>query len=239
MDLEQVMGPREAAKEIQKMAPDFLFDGENTGQFLREFPVVMEHYGISPAFTWEDDKELNEAEQRMNTNAMTVLRRYVTEDIVNVITTGRATRASVMYKSLRRLFMPCNARTKLDITREIMGCEMRMGESVVGYFGRIKALINELLELGEELSSEYLKITVTARLRSPFREAAEEKMDRDRDISLEDLMAYVIDKQRKEKKEVTSTAAFVGNATGNGGGGSGRNANGGESFVTVMYFISL
>lgn len=153
MELEQVMGPPAAAKEITKMAPKFIFDGGNTGQFLREFPVVMEFYGIGPAFSWEDDKELNEAEQRMNTNAMTVLRRYVTEDIVNVITTGRATRASMMYKSLRRLFMPCNARTKLDITREIHGCKMKMGESVVMYFGRIKALINELLELGDEMSN--------------------------------------------------------------------------------------
>jgi len=109
MDNEQVMGPLSAAKDIRKMAPRFTFDGENSGQFLREWPVVMDFYGIGPAFLWEEGKVLDEDEERMNINAMTVLRRYVTEDVINMITTGRATRDSKMLASLKAIFMPSNA----------------------------------------------------------------------------------------------------------------------------------
>jgi len=107
---------------------------------------------------------------------------------------------------------------------------MKMGESLVVFFGRIKALINELIELGGELGEEYLKITVTSMLRQPYRGWAEEKMDREKEITLEELIGYLIGKQRKEKGEVVTEAAFMGEAnTDRNGSGNGTGAGRGNS----------
>ena len=145
MDVEQVMGPPLAAKQLSKMAPKFVFDGENTGQFLREFPVAAEFFGVTEAYEWDSNKELSENEQRKNANAITVLRQYFTEDVIQVITTGTVTRASVLYDTLHKMFLPRNARSKLQVQRELLSCDMRVGESLIVFLGRIKSLSNELL----------------------------------------------------------------------------------------------
>ena len=132
LDNEQVMDPLdESAKVIKKMAPRFIFDGENTGQFTREFPAVADFFGYADVYEWDDDKVLTEAEQRRNTLAMSVLGSYVTEDVYQVITTGRATRASVMLRTLKKIFTPNNARSKHLIERELLACDMKGGESVL------------------------------------------------------------------------------------------------------------
>ena len=97
MDIEQVMGPPHTAKELKKMAPKFIFDGENAGVFLRELSVAADFYGVAEAYHWEDNKELSKKEERQNVLAIAVLRQYVMEDVLQVITTGKAERASLMH----------------------------------------------------------------------------------------------------------------------------------------------
>ena len=211
MDLEQVMGPPLGAKELKKMAPQFVFNGENGGQFLREFPIAADFFDVAEAFEWESDKELSGNEQRKNVQAMAVLRRYVTDDVLQVITTGKATRAAAMYRTLKQVFIPANARTKLHVQRELLGCDMRAGESLIAFLGRIKSLINEMIGLGENMDVRTIMITMTARLRPFLRNLAEEKMDREEDITLAELTSYLISKQKEEKELATSSeAAFVG-----------------------------
>ena len=80
MDIEQVMGPQQASAEMGKLAPKFVFNGENPGKFMREFPFVAEYYGIAEALTWPDDKELDEKDQRRDVFAQAILRQYISED---------------------------------------------------------------------------------------------------------------------------------------------------------------
>ena len=89
---------------------------------------------------------------------------------------------------------------------------MKIGESLVDFLGRIKALINEAIQLGEVMTEEQTKIAITQKLRPALRNAADEKMDRDPGISLEDLMSYLISKQKKDKDEIETQAVFVAGA---------------------------
>jgi hypothetical protein len=58
MDMQQVMGPHHVAQdEIRKLAPKFIFNGENQGQFLREFPAAAEFFGVKEAYNWEEGKD--------------------------------------------------------------------------------------------------------------------------------------------------------------------------------------
>ena len=243
MDYEQVMGPQLAKEEMRKMAPKFVFDGENSGQFLREFPVVAEFYGVSEAFDWEEDRELSGKEQVKNVHAMTVLCQYVTPDVLQVIQTGKATRASAMLSTLKEIFMPANARTKLQVHTDLLACNMRMGESLVTFLGRIKCYINEYLALGEVMNERQIMITIAARLRPSLRDAAHERMDREEGLTLTELTSYLVAKQKSEKEAAGYENAFVATGGpregtrgqhqargGRGGRSGGRGANRGVRF---------
>ena len=87
MDAQQVMGPS-AKGEVAKMAPKSKFTGENTSTFKREFPFAAHFYGVADAFDWDEDRKLSGKEEEKNVLALAVLRHYITEDVLNVITVG-------------------------------------------------------------------------------------------------------------------------------------------------------
>ena len=197
MDASQVMGPNEG-KEITKMAPKFLFDGGNWGKFQREFPFVAEYYGVAEAYYWEPDRELSEKEQRTNVLAVAVLRQYITDDVLQTIMTGEATWASVLYGSLQKVFFSKDARTRMQITTELMSCSMRIGEPLLGFLGRINGLVNELLGTGEKVDEKSRMVIIASKLRPALKEAAEDKMERSPELTYEGLVAYLIAKQKSE-----------------------------------------
>jgi hypothetical protein len=196
MEAQQVMGPRDDSKELSKMAPKFLFTGENAGKFMREFPFVAEYFGVTEAFDWEDDQELDDAGKRKNVLALAVLRQYISEDVLQIITEGEVTRASVLMKALRKMFLTQDARTKLQVERELLGCDMKLGEGLVPFLGRINKLINELITMGDMVTEKRRIITIVARLRPALREVADEKVDREPDLSYQELVQYLMGKQR-------------------------------------------
>jgi hypothetical protein len=57
-DHQQVMGPN--ADRAKALIPKFKYDGGNPTVFNRDFLVVASAYGISEAYNWEEEWELNE-----------------------------------------------------------------------------------------------------------------------------------------------------------------------------------
>ena len=59
--------------------------------FMRDFPVVASAFGVAALYhkDWEDAKDLDEDEEKRNTLALLVLRQYLTERVLSVITVGR------------------------------------------------------------------------------------------------------------------------------------------------------
>jgi hypothetical protein len=45
--------------------------------------------------------------------------------------------------------------------KKLISCEMKMGESVVMFLGRIKALVNELIGLGSEMDEKDIMLHIT------------------------------------------------------------------------------
>jgi urease accessory protein UreF len=125
-----------------------------------------------------DIGDLTEKEQRRNVNAMAILRQYLTDDVLQVLIVGDMSRASSMYNSLKKMFLFQDARTNLQVQRELHACEMKMGESVMVFLGGINRLINELTMMGEHMP-EQVRLTVVARLRRGFREAVNDRSDAD------------------------------------------------------------
>ena len=138
MDIEQVMGPHQASKELGRMAPKFVFNGENAGKFIREFPFVAEYYGISEAYTWDDEAELDEAGKRKIVLALDVLRQYISDDVLQIILEGEVTRASVLMKALDKVFLAKDARTKMQVEKNLFNCDMKIGGGLVTFLGRLK-----------------------------------------------------------------------------------------------------
>ena len=86
---------------------------------------------------------------------------HLSEDVVEVISTGKEERAATMYSTLKKMFMPANARTKLQVQRDILKCDMRVGEPLVVFLGRIKRLLNELVAMGEVMEDADIMIAIT------------------------------------------------------------------------------
>ena len=121
---QQVMGPQ--AERNSKLVPKFKYDGGSPGVFLRDFLVVASAFGVANVYghDWDDGKELSEEEEQKNTLALLVLRQYLTERVLNVIMVGQPRLASTVYKTLKTIFLCNDARTKVQVTKELHGCEM-------------------------------------------------------------------------------------------------------------------
>ena len=64
--------------------PTFKYDGGSPAQFTRDFPMVAKAYGVSEAFRWPESRVLTVREDYLNTRAMVVLRRYLSERVLTV-----------------------------------------------------------------------------------------------------------------------------------------------------------
>ena len=160
-------------------------EGGSPGVFLTDFPVVASAFGVANVYQhdWDDGKELSEEEEQKNTLALLVLRQYLTERVLNVIMVGQPRLASTVYKTLKTIFLCNDARTKVQVTKELHGCEMGVGESLVDFIGRINGLMEEAERLGEVYSQPARMIMIATRLREPWRQMANDKMDRDKELT--------------------------------------------------------
>ena len=168
-----------------------------------------------------DDKDLlDEKDQRKNVMALAVLRHHIIEDVLEVIAVGEEMeRASIMLKSLKQVFMAKDVRTKLQVQRDLLSCDMRMGESLMSFLGRINRLISELGAMeGKQMDEKLRMVTIASRLRLALREAAHEKMDREEELSYAKLVSYLMAKIKSER-ESTGEVAYV--ATGEERGAKG------------------
>jgi hypothetical protein len=137
-EFQQVMGQEASLK----LLPKFVYDGGNPFRFIRDFlPLVARRMQVEDAYKWPEEKELEEEEHKQNTLAIALLRMYVSENVLRVITVGSPNRASTLYRNLEVIFLQRDSRTKVQIQREISACEMRVGEGLVDFLGRINTLL--------------------------------------------------------------------------------------------------
>jgi hypothetical protein len=209
------MGPDTPRAEVARMVPRFQYDGGNPAKFLRDFPFVASYFGVMEAYEWEADMELDREQTRTNSYAVAVLRQYLTEDVLQVIMVGNPTRASVLYASLKKMFLARDARTMVQVQRDLNSCEMKLGESLVMFLSRINALLNEQDRLGEPVSQEVRMVTVASRLRNPWRQIANDKIDREPGLTYEDLAQFLFLRQRGDYDADNMEGAYV--AAGRGG----------------------
>lgn len=176
LDNQQVMGPH-GNHTTESIVPKFKYDGGNPLMFLRDFPIVATEFGVNEVNLWDEDKELDEEKLRKNNKALLILRQYITERILSVITVGRPTWASTVYRNLREMFLSSDTRTKVQIQRELH-LQNGDGKSLVDFLARINTLIEEQERLGELMTKEVRMVTIVSRLREPWRQIANDKMDR-------------------------------------------------------------
>jgi hypothetical protein len=106
------------------MLPKFQYDGGAPARFLRDFPLVSKFFGVAEAYLWREDQELDAEQDRLNTYAMAVLRQYLSENVLSVITVQQPKRAATLYRNLEKMFLQNNARSKIQVQKEISACEM-------------------------------------------------------------------------------------------------------------------
>jgi hypothetical protein len=212
-ELQQVMGPHADRVTCKELVPKFKFDGGDPGVFLREFPVVASAFGVTTVYHWEypDDAELDEEREKKNTLALLVLRQYLTDKVLKIIMVDNPRLACTVYRALSTMFFSTDARTKVQVTRELQRCEMGVGESLQDFLARINGLIEEATVHGEIISPENRMVLVATRLREPWRQQANDKMDRDPNLTYATLIQHLVMRQRGEVNE-RSIDAYVSTA---------------------------
>ena len=212
IDIQQVMGPHVDRATSKELVPKFKFDGGNPGIFIREFPVVASAFGVTQIYRWDKQEgdELSEEEEKKNTLAVLVLRNYLSERVLKVIMVGKPKLASTIYALLNTIFLASDARTQTQVTRELQQCEMGIGESLTDFIARINGLMEEPENLGEVFSQQTRMVMVATRLREPWRQQANDKMDRDNDLNYSKLVQHLFLRQRGEAQE-RSIETYVAN----------------------------
>ena len=96
---QQVMGPRADQLTSKQLVPKFRYDGGSPAEFLADFPVVEKAFGVAAVYRWElrEGDQLTEDQEEKNTLALLVLRQYLTERVLKVITVGKPKLASAVY----------------------------------------------------------------------------------------------------------------------------------------------
>jgi hypothetical protein len=148
------MGPNSdlATKNI---VSKFRYDGGNPAQFNRDFLCcVATTYRVREAYSWDEEKELSEVEERKDTVASLVLRQYLTDKVLQIVMIGQPRRVSSIFKVLETVFLKSDIRTKAQVSRELSMCEMEMamGESLQDFIARINALMEESHQMGEPIT---------------------------------------------------------------------------------------
>jgi hypothetical protein len=228
IEIQQVMGLGADHATHRSLVPKFKYDGGNPGAFMRDFPTVIAAYGLGRVYQWDEDLELDEESQKKNTLAILVLRQYLTDKVLKIVMVNQPQRASTIYKSLHNIFLTHDARTKVQVNRELQLCEMGLGESMDDFVARINDLMNEAEMLGERYSQEARMIMVATRLREPWRKLANDKMDLDPDLTYEKLIQFLVMRQRGDPEDRRSSEAYMA-SHGRAGRGYGGQGNGGRS----------
>jgi hypothetical protein len=206
---QQVMGLSDEGKLAMALIPKFKFDGGSPAKFIRDFPVVAKAFGVQEAYEWDPTQQLTPEQEELDNRAILVLRHYLTEDILQVLSFKKIGRAAAMMQSLRSVFLANNARTRVQVQKEMHTCEQRLGESLMEFLARVSSLLSELEAMGEETSEEAKIITVVTRLRQPLRQAAEDKLDRQPDITMEQLISFLVLKEKCVIQEDTIASAYM------------------------------
>ena len=121
---QQVMGP-DANLSTKTIVPKFRYDGGNPTMFKRDFlPHVAKAYGVADVFAWEEDKVLTAEEELRDNTAFLVLRQYLTDRVLKIVMVGQPKRASSVFNVLSAVFLTNDARTSLQVGRELSMCEM-------------------------------------------------------------------------------------------------------------------
>jgi len=196
-ELQQVMGPHVDRVTCKELVPKFKFDGGDPGIFLREFPIVASAFGVTAVYEWEfeDNVDLDEEREKKNTLALLVLRQYLTDKVLKIIMVGKPRLACTVYKALSTIFFSSDARTKVQVTRELQRCEMGVGESLQDFLARINGLMEEAAIHGEIISPENRMVMVATRLKEPWRQLANDKMDRDPHLTYATMVQYMVMRQ--------------------------------------------
>jgi hypothetical protein len=225
---QQVMGPDESSGN-RMVVPRFKYDGGNPARFLQDFALVAAYFKVAEPYEWEADRELTGKERLMDVRATVVLRQYLCDDVLQVVMLGRGERASVLYGRLKEMFLTYDARTKVQVQRELQVCDMKLGETLVGFLGRINKLFNELGAMGEVQSDEVRMVTVAARLREPWRTHANGKMDREPDMTYNEFVKFLMLKQQGETADAMVEGVYLAAREAAPRGRTGRTAGAGEA----------
>jgi hypothetical protein len=164
---QQVMGP-DASLATETIVPKFKCDGGNLTTFNRLFITrVAKAYGVAEVYNWAEDKELTPEEEQKDNTVFLLLRQYLTERVLKIVMVGNPERASTIYKVLKTVFLSTDARTSLQVDRELSMCEMTLGESLQDFIARLNDLMEESCQMGEPMTDRRRMITLATRLRDP------------------------------------------------------------------------
>ena len=173
----------DAETTVKSLVPKFKFDGGNPTTFIREFiPVVAKAYGIAAVYEWAEDKALDDEEERLDNLAGLVLRQYLSDRVLKIVTVGQPKRTSSVYKVLKTIYLTSDLRTSVQVNMELTACQMAIGESLTDFVARINALVEECQQLGDVISEKQRMVILATRLREPWRKLANDHIDRDRDL---------------------------------------------------------
>jgi hypothetical protein len=206
---QQVMGLNADLLTSKALVPKFKFDGENPGKFNRDFPVVAASYGVTEVYKWPKGKVMTEEEELKNNAALLVLREYLSDKILKIVSVGQPKMASVVYGTLSRIFLTTDAKTTVHVNRELHSCEMALGESLTDFVARINDLMEESERLGEVYSGKARMIMVATRLREPWRTMANDKLDREPELEYEELIQFLVLRERGDKPEHRPDQAYL------------------------------
>jgi hypothetical protein len=224
---QQVMGPN-ADLTTKNKVPKFKYDGGNPAQFNRDFlSCVATAYGVRDAYLWDEDKELRPDEERKDTVASLVLRQYLSDKVLKMVMIGQPTRASSIYKVLDAVFLKSDIRTKAQVSRELSMCDMAMGETLQDFIARLNDLMEESQMMGEPITDNQRMITLATRLKEPWREIADNLIDREPDLTYTLLMQHLMQRLRSDPDGRRPERAFMSTTGGGSRGRGGRQSSGG------------
>ena len=75
---------------------------------------------------------------------------------------------------------------------------MGLGESLVDFLARMNNLMEEATRLGEDLSQSTRMVMIATKLREPWRTMANDKMDRDKELTYNTLVQHLMLRSRGE-----------------------------------------
>jgi hypothetical protein len=149
LQYQQAMGPH-TSLATKTIVPKFQYDGGNPTMFNRLFiSRVAKAYGVAEVYSWADTKELTPEEEQKDNTAFLLLRQYLTERVLKIVMVGQPECASTIYKVLKTVFLSTDARTSLQVDRELSMCEMSLGEALQDFIARLNDLMEESCQMGK------------------------------------------------------------------------------------------